>query len=78
MLPQAGVALGMCTIAAANLPGEGAMIRNITLFGVLIYELFGPLMTRWALTQAGDIKPIPHEVKHRRQHKLAQAKNNQD
>ncbi len=77
LLPQAGVALGMCTIAAANLPGEGAMIRNITLFGVLIYELFGPLMTRWALTKAGDIKPIPHEVKQRRQNKLAQAKNNQ-
>ena len=78
LLPQAGVALGMCTIAATGLPGQGAMIRNITLFGVLIYELFGPLMTRWALTKAGDIKPMPHEVKNRRQNKLAQAKNNQN
>lgn len=78
LLPQAGVALGMCTIAAADLPGEGAMIRNITLFGVLIYELFGPLMTRWALTKAGDIKPIPHEVKNRRQQKLEDVKNAQN
>ena len=74
LLPQAGVALGMCTIAAAGLAdGQGVLIRNITLFAVLIYELFGPVMTRMALTAAGDITPIPHEVKMRRHHKLAEA-----
>ena len=70
LLPQAGVALGMCAIAAADLPGEGALIRNITLFAVLIYELVGPLLTRQALVAAGDIKPMPEEVKARRQIKL--------
>ena len=76
LLPQAGVALGMCTIAAAELPGEGALIRNITLFAVLIYELFGPLFTRMALQAAGDIQPMSDEVKMRRQTKLDAAKNN--
>ena len=75
LLPQAGVALGMCAIAAEQLPGQGNMIRNITLFAVLIYELFGPVFTRWALTKAGDIKPMSEEVKMRRQTKLADAKN---
>lgn len=72
LLPQAGVALGMCAIAAASpeMGSQGALIRNITLFAVLIYELVGPLLTRQALTAAGDIKPMPHEVKNRRQHKL--------
>ena len=70
LLPQAGVALGMCAIAAAELPGQGTLIRNITLFAVLIYELFGPMFTRWALTKAGDIKPMSEEVKMRRQTKL--------
>ena len=74
LLPQAGVALGMCTIASAQLGAPGALIRNITLFAVLIYELFGPLFTRMALTAAGDIKPMSHEVKNRRQTKLEQAK----
>ena len=75
LLPQAGVALGMCTIAAASLPGgQGDLIRNITLFAVLIYELLGPLFTRMALTAAGDIKPMSDEVKNRRQTKLSQAK----
>lgn len=75
LLPQAGVALGMCTTAAAHLGAEGDLIRNITLFSVLIYELFGPLLSRQALLAAGDIKPIPHEVKNRRQIKLEMAKN---
>ncbi|MBO5007649.1 MAG: cation:proton antiporter [Clostridia bacterium] len=75
LLPQAGVALGMCTIASAQLGEAGNLIRNITLFAVLIYELFGPVFTRMALTAAGDIKPIPHEVKNRRQVKLDEAKN---
>ena len=75
LFPQAGVALGMCAIAAANLPGEGALIRNITLFAVLIYEIFGPLLTRMALTAAGDIKPMEDHVKNRRKIKLAEANN---
>ncbi len=74
LLPQAGVALGMCA-TAMQLGQEGNLIRNITLFAVLIYELFGPVMTRMALTAAGDIKPMSDEVKQRRQSKLEEAKN---
>ncbi len=74
LLPQAGVALGM-TITAMQLGAEGNLIRNITLFAVLIYELFGPLFTRMALTAAGDIKPMSQDVKMRRHMKLQEAKN---
>lgn len=72
LFPQAGVALGMCTMVAAEpIFGEaGNLVRNITLFAVLIYELVGPVMTRQALKSAGDIKPMSDEVKMRRQHKL--------
>lgn len=73
LFPQAGVALGMCTTATA-LGEQGNLIRNIVLFGVLIYELFGPLLTKQALTAAGDIKPMSDEVKNRRQTKLEEAK----
>ena len=73
LLPQAGVALGMCA-TAMQLGPEGNLIRNITLFAVLIYELFGPIMTRMALTAAGEIHPISEEVKRRRQQKLEEAK----
>lgn len=73
LFPQAGVALGMCA-TAMQLGEQGHLIRNITLFAVLIYELFGPIMTRQALTSAGDITPMSDEVKNRRQKKLEEAK----
>ena len=73
LLPQAGVALGMCTIAAQALGESGAIIRNITLFAVLIYELFGPVFTRMALQAAGEIHPMSEEVKNRRHNKLKEA-----
>ena len=59
LLPQAGVALGMSVTVAAEFGAEGAIIRNIVLFSVLIYELVGPLLTKMALTAAGDITPKP-------------------
>ncbi|MCR4875592.1 MAG: cation:proton antiporter [Clostridiales bacterium] len=73
LLPQAGVALGMCTTAYRLLGGaEGSLIRNIVLFSVLIYELVGPSLTKWALTKAGDIQAIPKEVEGRRKKRLEQ------
>ena len=56
LLPQAGVALGM-SITVAELGSEGAIIRSIVLFSVLIYELVGPMLTKIALTKAGEIHP---------------------
>lgn len=56
LLPQAGVALGM-SITAMSIGETGTIIRNIVLFGVLIYELFGPTLTKIALTKSGDIQP---------------------
>lgn len=56
LLPQAGVALGMA-IKSEQLGAEGAIVANITLFAVLVYELIGPLLTKIALLKAGEIKP---------------------
>ena len=59
LLPQAGVALGMSVLVAAEFGEAGAIIRNIVLFSVLIYELVGPLLTQRALMAAGEIQPKP-------------------
>lgn len=77
LFPQAGVALGMCA-TAMQLGDQGNLIRNITLFAVLIYELVGPLLTRQALMAAGEIHPIPAHVKDRRQTKLATARDSKE
>ena len=57
LLPQAGVALGMASMAQ-KIPGAtGDTVLNITLFAVLVYELIGPMLTKIALTKSGDITP---------------------
>ena len=55
LLPQAGVALGMAVTAATL--ADGALVRNVVLFSVLVYELVGPSLTKRSLTLAGEIKP---------------------
>ena len=57
LLPQAGVALGMASQALSFGSSTGKLVQSITLFAVLIYEIFGPYLTKIALTKAGDIKP---------------------
>ena len=54
LLPQAGVALGMAATAASL--SDGAIVRNIVLFSVLVYELVGPTLTKRSLIAAGEIK----------------------
>ena len=61
LLPQAGVALGMASMATEGLAVGGEIVRDVVLFSVLIYELVGPMLTKMALTGAGEI--IPHERK---------------
>ncbi|MCI9120035.1 MAG: sodium:proton antiporter [Oscillibacter sp.] len=55
LLPQAGVALGMA-ITAQSL-ADGAVVRSVVLFSVLVYELVGPALTKRALLAAGEINP---------------------
>nr|WP_326165301.1 cation:proton antiporter [uncultured Oscillibacter sp.] len=55
LLPQAGVALGMAITAQAL--ADGAVVRSVVLFSVLVYELVGPALTKRSLLAAGEIQP---------------------
>ena len=69
LFPQAGVALGMVSTVASDKMLEGTIadtVRFVILFSVLVYEIFGPVLTKWALTKAGDITPKPHGHTRRR------------
>lgn len=59
LIPQAGVAIGMARMSATALPEYSAVINAVVLSGTLIYELTGPVITKIALTKAGEIKPAP-------------------
>ena len=72
LLPQAGVALGMSVLAMQLSGNAGIVVRNIVLFSVLVYELVGPLLTKMALTKAGEIIP-----EHRKSARELNSKNAQ-
>lgn len=74
LLPQAGVALGMSAIVAESFGYDGMIIRNVTLFGVLIYELFGPTLTKIALVKAGEINEINPKIIDQRQERIKEIK----
>ncbi|MBO6158166.1 MAG: cation:proton antiporter [Firmicutes bacterium] len=65
LFPQAGVALGMVVSAQALGSAYGSMVRNIILFSVLVYELVGPMLTKWALGKAGEIPTKGSDTEHR-------------
>ena len=63
LIPQAGVAIGLATSASTlfrsneneNIQALGSLIIAIILTSTLIYELIGPLISKYALTKAGEI-----------------------
>ena len=56
ILPQAGVAIGLATIAERLVPAHGSEIKTIILAATLIFELIGPVMAKIALQKAGEIE----------------------
>ncbi|MCI8514390.1 MAG: cation:proton antiporter [Lachnospiraceae bacterium] len=56
LIPQAGVAIGLSGVVMAVVPEYGAEIRAIILCATVIYEITGPVITKLALTKAGEIR----------------------
>ena len=74
LFPQAGVALGMVsTVAADSVIGAeiANVVRFVILFAVLVYEIFGPVATKWALTKSGDITAKPEGLSRRQKNQVA-------
>ncbi len=59
LVPQAGVALGVALIAKNDFPAYGGIIFDTIIGTTVIYEIFGPIITKWALAKAGDINLSP-------------------
>lgn len=61
LIPQAGVAIAMSQLVITVLPMYGEQIRAVILAATLVYELTGPLITKAALTSAGEIQKQKRE-----------------
>lgn len=55
LIPQAGVAIGLTTLAEQLVPNHAAEITAIVLVGTLVYEFIGPVITKISLQKAGEI-----------------------
>lgn len=61
LIPQAGVAIGLATTAnklfkEAGDPSTASLVLAVILTSTLIYELIGPLTSKFALMKAGEIQ----------------------
>jgi len=54
LLPQAGVAVGMALLAAQQFPDLRDSIVTVVLTSVVVFELLGPVATRWTLERVGE------------------------
>jgi hypothetical protein len=59
LIPQAGVAIGLITIAQIVVPQYAPQIRAVILCATVIYEVVGPVITKLALCKAGEITRCP-------------------
>lgn len=57
LAPQAGVALGVGLVAKVTFPDFGDYIFTIIAATSVIFELIGPLLTKYSLIRAGEISP---------------------
>lgn len=55
LVPQAGIAIGLVTIAEQTLPSMAGTLSGIVLTGVIFFEVIGPLIVEKGLERAGDI-----------------------
>ena len=66
ILAQAGAALALADIAADPETGLGAIgerIQTVILGTVVVFELFGPILTRQAVLRCGEV-PLSHAIHH--------------
>ena len=65
LLPQAGVAIGMANqisgMEAFKVDNIGNIIVTVVLCATLVYELVGPLITKWSLSKAHEIPSEENE-----------------
>jgi len=54
LLPQAGVAIGMALLAAQRFPEIRDTLLSVVLGATIVFELVGPVITRWTLRKIGD------------------------
>lgn len=62
LFPQAGVALGLAVMTLERFPEIGPLLVSIIVSTTVVFELFGPTVTRWRLSKAKETEETKPEV----------------
>lgn len=56
LLPQAGVSVGLALVAADRFPALGETVLRVIIATTILFEIVGPVLTRWQLQAAGELE----------------------
>jgi hypothetical protein len=56
-MTQAGLAIGLTLVVHRRFPDFAPMVTTIILSSIVIWELVGPIATRFALIRSGEVPP---------------------
>jgi Kef-type K+ transport system membrane component KefB len=62
LISSSSLAVGLTIQVRDSFPQFAASVTGVVLAGVLIFEVAGPLLTRYALMHAGEAKTTPHPL----------------
>ncbi len=57
LMAQAGLAVGLVLVINTRFPEYARMVGTVVLSSVVIYEMFGPISTRFAIIRSGEARP---------------------
>ncbi|WP_338086453.1 cation:proton antiporter [Natranaerofaba carboxydovora] len=56
LIPQAGVAIGLSVIAEQKLDMDVGVVTTVILAAVIVFEVIGPLLVKFALQNTGEVE----------------------
>ena len=57
LMAQAGLAVGLVLVINQRFPEYAEIVSTVVLSSVVVYEMFGPISTRYAITRSGEARP---------------------
>lgn len=57
LMAQAGLAVGLVLVINQRFPAHAGIVSTVVLSSVVVYEMFGPISTRYAITRSGEARP---------------------
>jgi Kef-type K+ transport system membrane component KefB len=63
LMPQAGVAIGLALVASQRFPELETRLLSVAIGATVVFELIGPIATRYALSHFGELETSSSETR---------------